>query len=229
MNSDGEILGFRKPDGTMASAEEYQADAIQYARNFAVDARMSHIHNHSHDCKATCFKYNQTKPAQRTEQDCGRAAAPQRQSCRFRFWRVIEVGRTFLRRLGKALVATPFVAHNVDDNNEYGRCIVRRHNCFRGSSNDLCQVSLRCNVDFQYQMRTFPEDQQQQRQQEDGAAGLYSRRIERFLVCFAALVTKESKRKRCWRVQLLQCDPHTSRTFTPPSIWRNRNSGSTAF
>ena len=169
MSSDGEILGFRKPDGTMASAEEHQADAIQYARNFAVDARMCHIHNHSHDCKATCFKYNQTKPAQRTEQDCGRAAAPQRQSCRFRFWRVIEVGRTFLRRLGKALVASPFVAHNDDDNNEYGRCIVRRHNCFRGSSNDLCQVSLRCNVDFQYQMRTFPEDQQQQ-QLEDGAA-----------------------------------------------------------
>ena len=107
MSSDGEILGFQKPDGTMASVEEYQADAIQYARNFAVDARMCHIHNHSHDCKATCFKYNQMKPAQRTEQDGGRAAAPQRQSCRFRFWRVIEVGRTFLRRLGKAFVATP--------------------------------------------------------------------------------------------------------------------------
>ena len=120
---------------------------------------MCHIFNHTHDCKATCFKYNQTKPTQKGEQD-NSAAALQKQSCRFRFWRVIEVGGKFFRRLGNSLVPTPFVAHNEDDNNEYGRCIVRRHNCFRGSSNDLCQVSLRCNVDLQYQVRTFPEQQQ---------------------------------------------------------------------
>ena len=73
---------------------------------------------------------------------------------------MIGIGGKFFRRLGKALVPMPLVAHNEDDNNEYGRCIVRRHNCFRGSSNDLCQVSLRCNVDLQYQVRTFPEQQQ---------------------------------------------------------------------
>ena len=77
----------------------------------------------------------------------------------------MKVSGKFFRRLGKALVATPFVAHNDDDNNENGRCIVRRHNCFRGCSNDLCQVVLRCNVDMQYQVRTFPE----QHQQQDGA------------------------------------------------------------
>jgi len=160
LNSAGEVCGFRKPDGTMAIAEEHQADAVRYARNFSFDARMCHSYNHTHDCKATCFKYSQTKPSQKANQDTT-AAAPQRQSCRFRFWRVIEVGGKFFRRLGKALVAAPCVAHHDDDNNEYGRCIVRRHNCFRGSSNDVCQVVLRCNVDLQYQVRTFPEQQQQ--------------------------------------------------------------------
>ena len=132
LDSSGEFLGFRKPDGTMGTAEENRADADSF------DARMRHIFNHTHDCKATCFKYDQTKPARKAEQDTA-AATQQRQSCRFRFWRVIEIGGKVFRRLGKALVSSPFVAHKEDDNNEYGRCIVRRHNCFRGSSNDLCQ------------------------------------------------------------------------------------------
>ena len=163
LDSNGEVCGLRKPDGTMGTAEEDQADAARYSRNYGLDARMCHIFNHTHDCKATCFKYDQTKPARKAEQDTA-AGTPQKQSCRFRFWRVIEVGGKVFRRLGKALASTPFVAHKEDDNNEYGRCIVRRHNCFRGSSNDLCQVSLRCNVDLQYQVRTFPE------QNQDGAA-----------------------------------------------------------
>ena len=163
LDANGQFLGFRKPDGTMGTAEENQADAARYSRNYGLDARMCHIFNHTHDCKATCFKYDQTKPVRKAQQDTA-AATPQRQSCRFRFWRVIEIGGKVFRRLGKALVLTPFVAHKEDDNNEYGRCIVRRHNCFRGSSNDLCQVSLRCNVDLQYQVRTFPE------QNLDGAA-----------------------------------------------------------
>ena len=58
--------------------------------------------------------------------------------------------------MGKALVPEPTVAAADDVNNEYGRCKVCRRNCFRGSSNDLCQVCLRCNVDYQYQNRTFP-------------------------------------------------------------------------
>ncbi len=72
---------------------------------------------------------------------------------------MIRVGGKFFRRLSKALASKPFVAHSEDDNNEDGRFIVRRHG-FRGSSNDLCQVLLRCNVDLQYQVRTLPEQQQ---------------------------------------------------------------------
>ena len=59
--------------------------------------------------------------------------------------------------MGKALVTEPTVAAADDADNEFGRCKVCRGNCFRGSTQDLCQVCLRCNVDYQYQNRTFPE------------------------------------------------------------------------
>ena len=59
--------------------------------------------------------------------------------------------------MGKALVPEPTVAAEDDTGNEFGRCKVCRENCFRGSTQDLCQVCLRCNVDYQYQNRTFPD------------------------------------------------------------------------
>ena len=62
--------------------------------------------------------------------------------------------------MGKALVRAPTVAAADDANNEYGRCKVPRENCFRGSSSDVCQVCLRSNVDEQYQVRTFPAEEQ---------------------------------------------------------------------
>ena len=193
LNTDGEVCGFRKPDGTMATSADHQTDAALYARNFALDARMCHIFNHTHDCKATCFKYNQTTPTKQAEKDTD-TTARQRQSCRFRFWRVVEVGGKFFRRLGKALVTTPYVAHTDDDNNEYGRCIVRRHNCFRGSSNDVCQVVLRCNVDLQYQVRTFPQQQQQQHQQQQPQQGAaeHSRQQEEGASEHATVLKKDS-------------------------------------
>ena len=58
---------------------------------------------------------------------------------------------------GGSLVTEPTVAATDDADNEFGRCKVCRANCFRGSTQDLCQVCLRCNVDYQYQNRTFPE------------------------------------------------------------------------
>ena len=59
--------------------------------------------------------------------------------------------------MGKALVTEPTVTAADDADNEFGRCKVCRGNCFRGSSQDLCQTCLRCNVDYQYQNRTFPD------------------------------------------------------------------------
>ena len=75
----------------------------------------------------------------------------------FRFYRIVVIAGKLWRRLGKALAPKPFVAISYNECTKYGRCAVRRQNCFRGSSTDLCQVCLRCNVDLQNQRRSFPE------------------------------------------------------------------------
>ena len=81
----------------------------------------------------------------------------QRQACRCRYWMLVLIAEKWFRRMGKALVPRPTVAAEDDEGNEFGRCKACRENCFRGSTNDLCQVCLRCNVDYQYQNRTFPD------------------------------------------------------------------------
>ena len=115
-----------------------------------------HVFNHSHVCKPTCFKKTEYKKPSAEE------PTKQRQACRFRFWRFVLIAKQWLRRMGKALVPQPTVAREDDAGNEFGRCKVCRENCFRGSTSDLCQVCLRCNVDYQYQNRTFPDATDQQ-------------------------------------------------------------------
>ena len=73
------------------------------------------------------------------------------------FWRFVRIAESWFRRMGKTLVPQPTVATEDDEGNEFGRCSVCRANCFRGSTNDLCQVCLRCNVDYQYPNRSFPD------------------------------------------------------------------------
>ena len=148
----GAVVGVRGQDGAAASAVDLRAEAERFSRNFAVDTRFCHTFNHSHICKPTCFKNAEKKPSD----VAGAPAIVSRGACRFRFWRLVLVLDQVLRRMGKALVPEPVVADADDANNEYGRCKVCRANCFRGSSNDVCQTCLRCNVDMQYQNRTFP-------------------------------------------------------------------------
>ena len=155
-DGDGKVTGFRKADGSMASEEELAADARRYAQNFSSDTRFCHVFNHSHVCKPTCFKKTEYKKPSAEE------PTKQRQACRFRFWRFVLIAKQWLRRMGKALVPQPTVAREDDAGNEFGRCKVCRENCFRGSTSDLCQVCLRCNVDYQYQNRTFPDATDQQ-------------------------------------------------------------------
>ena len=154
ISATGIVEGFRKEDGNVISSEEREAEAKRWSRNFAMDTRMCHTYNHTHECKPTCFKKTEYKKP--TTDGTETKQAERRQACRFRFWRVVRIGAQLVRRMGKALVPEPCVAEEADENNEYGRCKVRRQNCFRGSSNDICQVCLRCNVDLQYQVRTFP-------------------------------------------------------------------------
>ena len=53
------------------------------------------------------------------------------------------------RRRGKPLVETPYIEECEDRNQEF-RCMVRREQPFRSTSNDVAQVTNRCNVDFQF-------------------------------------------------------------------------------
>ena len=159
-DGDGKVMGFRKADGSMASEEDLAADACRYARNFASDCRFCHVYNHSHVCKPTCFKkpvLQSTVPIPGQTSTGAAEQAKLRQACRFRFWRFVLIASQWLRRMGKGLVAHPTVAKEDDSGNEYGRCKLCRQNCFRGSTSDLCQACLRCNVDYQYQNRTFPD------------------------------------------------------------------------
>jgi len=149
-DGDGKVTGFRKADGSVASEEDLAADARRYAKNVS-DGRFCHVYNHSHVCKPTCFKKTEYKKPSTDE------STQQRQACRFLFWRLVLIANKWFRRMGKALVPQPTVPAEDDTGNEFGRCKVCRENCFRGSTQDLCQVCLRCNVDYQYQSRTFPD------------------------------------------------------------------------
>ena len=153
ISATGIVEGFRKDDGNVISSEEREAEAKRWSRNFAMDTRMCHTYNHTHECKPTCFKKTEYKKP--TTDGTETKQPERRQACQFRFWRMVRIGANLVCRMGKALVPEPCVAEEAYENNEYGRCKVRRQNCLCGSSNDSCQVCLRCNVDLQYQVRTF--------------------------------------------------------------------------
>ena len=82
---DGAVRGFRKADGAIATAEELEADAARYSKNFAADGRFCHVYNHAHECKPTCFKNAEYKKPS-TEDE-----SKPRQACRFRFWRLVRM------------------------------------------------------------------------------------------------------------------------------------------
>ena len=85
--------------------------------------------------------------------------------------------------MGKALVTEPTVAAADDADNEFGRCKVCRANCFRGSTQDLCQVCLRRNVDYQYQNRTFPDAETTGQDVADGASEHAAKKQQQSLPC----------------------------------------------
>ena len=175
LDGDRQVKGFRKVAESMATEEDLQDEGRRYAANWAADARFCHVYNHSHECKPTCFKNTEYKKPSVDE------APKQRAACRFRFWRLVLVAGQWWRRMGKALVTDPTVAAADDADNEFGRCKVCRANCFRGSTQDLCQVCLRCNVDYQYQNRTFPEEETTGQDVADGASEHAAKKPQRSL------------------------------------------------
>ena len=70
-------------------------------------------------------------------------------SCRFWFFHIVIVAGKKRRRRGKPLVDKPYI-ENSNDRNQQFRVQVRREQPFRSTSNDVCQATDRCNVDFQF-------------------------------------------------------------------------------
>ena len=150
MSEDGAIVEVLKPDGSSASVEEINADAEAWAAAFSHDFFCNICSNHEHDCTETCVKYVKKKLEAKESLRSNRTP-----SCRFWFFRIQQLclaGRTKrVRRRGKPLVRTPFIDFS-DDRNQRCRCQVKRDQPFRSSSNDVSQVTSRCNVDFQLLM-----------------------------------------------------------------------------
>ena len=145
---DGRIVGVRNPDGSVATQNDLETDARQWATHFSYDFRNLHSSNHEHDCKATCVKYVKKKLEAKESLRSNKCS-----SCRFWFFRIKQVktkeGVKRLRRRGKPLVAIPYIEESADRNDEY-RCKVAREQPFRSASNDVGQVSNRCNLDYQF-------------------------------------------------------------------------------
>ena len=132
------------PNGTPASAADIASDAKQWAAHYAEDVFNNHCTNHNHDCTETCVKY--VKKKLEAKQSLRSTKVP---SCRFWYFHVVTINGKRRRRRGKPLVAKPYIA-DTDDRNQEFRCQVLREQPFRSTSNDVAQVTDRCNVDFQF-------------------------------------------------------------------------------
>ena len=132
-------------------------DCEVWKTSFARDQRASFIQNHDHDCTATCVRYLKKKNATELPQRAGqKIAGPSVLLCRFRFFRCAAIQKEamlkYVVRRGKELVKRAFIATG-NEENEYGKAMVPRQAPFRSTSSDVLQSTLRCNADYQYQMR----------------------------------------------------------------------------
>ena len=96
LDRDRQVKGVRKADGSTATDAELQDEAKRYSANWAGDARFCHVFNHSHECKATCFKNTEYKKPSVDE------APKQRVACRFRFWRLVRIAGQLVATTGQS-------------------------------------------------------------------------------------------------------------------------------
>ena len=149
LDEEGKAQGVLKKDGVSCfSVEELETDARAWAECFGLDAFNNHCVNHEHDCTETCIKY--VKRRLEAKESLKSHKVP---SCRFWFFRVVSVrterGLRRVRRRGKPLLQKPCIC-DTDERNQEHRCLVKREQPFRSTTNDVCQVCDRCNVDFQF-------------------------------------------------------------------------------
>jgi len=144
LGEDGKVLAVLKPDGTDADQEALEKDAVAWASHFGYDSFNNHCTNHEHNCTETCVKYVKQKLEAKLSLRSNKVP-----SCRFWYFRVKKLKLKRVRRRGKPLVSSPHV-EETDDRNQQFRCQLIRGNPLRSTSNDVCQVTDRCNVDYQF-------------------------------------------------------------------------------
>ena len=144
LDDTGQITEVLLPDGTPSTDADKAADTAQWATHFGQDVFNKHCSNHEHDCKETCVKY--VKKQLEAKKSLHASKVP---TCRFWFYRRVKVHNKFKRRRGKPLVRKVFIADDDDRDQEF-RCQVIREQPFRSTSNDVCQATDSCNVDFQF-------------------------------------------------------------------------------
>ena len=144
-------------NGRDLTSEAYRRDAERFALAFCRDARALHGHNHDHNCSFTCVKYAKPSAKKLAEESTG---TERNIVCRFNYFvvkvfEVVSEGVTKIKRLrrrGKELVPTPYIANN-NDAGEFGRVQVLRLTPFRGPTTDVGQCGVRSNLDFQFMPR----------------------------------------------------------------------------
>ena len=170
-------------DGAAAemTAEQLADDARRWACSFCRDVRALSQLNHNHDCTSTCIKYVKQKVKDTAEEALrlGKVVA-----CRFFFFYIVVLnaaaslvstmvgsssaeqpaekcrqtrGIRRIRRRGKQLVPEARIA-STNEHNEFCRAIVQRATPFRSATSDAGQVWGRCNIDFQFMLRTIDPD-----------------------------------------------------------------------
>ena len=144
LDDDGKVLATRLPDGTEASQQDIERDTAAWASHFGRDSFNNHCANHEHNCTETCVKYVKQKLEAKLSLRSNKVP-----SCRFWYFRVKKLGLKRVRRRGKPLVTNPYV-EDTDDRNQQFRCQLKRETPLRSTSNDVCQVTDRCNVDYQF-------------------------------------------------------------------------------
>jgi len=154
----GQVTGFRMPDGDTASEGDIADDAVKWKTCFAIDSRTCFINNHTHDCTHTCTKYqkNKEQTGQRANKKHDGLVVPK---CRFRYFHYVALTINsilkYVIRRGKDPVSKSGVALG-NEQNEFGRAEVPRHAPFTSTSSDVIQSGTRSNGDLQYQKRAIP-------------------------------------------------------------------------
>jgi hypothetical protein len=144
LDESGRVQAALRPDGSDANEDDLACDASAWAAQFGRDAFNNHCTNHEHNCTETCVKYVKKKLEAKLSMRSHRVP-----SCRFWYFRTKKLHNKCVRRRGKPLVNIPYV-EEADDRNQEFRCQLKREHPLRSTSNDVCQVTDRCNVDFQF-------------------------------------------------------------------------------